>query len=796
MGQNAGANANRSLIAMASIRRVASSTSSEYSESPQKRDEQLRRSSSSSSTVEREAASPRDTSTEGASEPAGAAEEPLIGQPSGSQSPASDHGFDFGIPPTAERESSPLPFAPIVPSPLANSRSASDGSSDGHEPQSSDDTQSTKHRPRTTTGRLHLRIPPRPHLRTPKARSTTDLTGHGARSPGTPLTLQDLGTDYTRYFNPFSDSASSHSRSRRTSLSERQSYARLAARSRTTTPPPGIPPINPFLTPNASVTGLNDSVIELYDDKKNVSFIDDRLTAPYEEKGILSWPLVCDLEEADDEMHMPRDDDDIKFKPRIRDHFTRDSIVSTIGLAFMISGLLFIFIGLPVLSAVGVIDYNSAYGMPLSMFPNPWRPQIWAIVNNKRYPLLENIRTGLIDPDTPDSVKTRAGEFGDEYVLVFSDEFNDNGRTFYEGDDPYFFAPNVWYGATQDVEWYDPDAVTTKDGTLQLRLEEFFNHGLKFRSGMLNSWNQLCFKGGIFEVSVSLPGPAGVQGLWPGAWTMGNLGRPGYLSTTDGLWPYTYQACDAGITPNQSSPDGLSHLPGQRLNSCTCPGEDHPSPGKGRGAPEIDVIEVGATSGYPGPAGLPIATQSFQVAPFDIWYHPNYNFTAFPDLRYSGLNTYAGGAFQEAISASTILNRDWFDNKQYQRYSFEYAPGEGKDAYISWKVGDQTMFIMDGRAVGPNGNIQARQIAEEPLSLILNLGISNSWTWIDWKNLVFPATMRFDYVRWYQKKGEEMVTCDPPGFETTEYIKKHPKAYQNPNFTVHNPVLLIIQAHN
>jgi beta-glucanase (GH16 family) len=379
---------------------------------------------------------------------------------------------------------------------------------------------------------------------------------------------------------------------------------------------------------------------------------------------------------------------------------------------------------------------------------------------------------------------TRTGARGDEYVLVFSDEFNDNNRTFYEGDDPYWFAPDIWYGATKDMEWYDPDAVTTRDGVLELRLEEFPNHNLKWRSGMLNSWNQVCFKGGIFEVSVSLPGPAGVQGLWPGAWTMGNLGRPGYLSTTDGTWPYTYQACDVGITPNQSSPDGMSYLPGQRLSSCTCPGEDHPTPGTGRGAPEIDIIECGA-----GHNGMPIATQSYQVAPFDINYYPNYNYTAFPDSRYSWFNSYTGGPFQQAISATTVLNKDWYDGMQYQRYSFEYVPGEGKDGYIIWKVGDQTQFILDGRAVGENGNIKARQISQEPMSMILNLGLSNAWTWINWDQLKFPTTMRFDHVRWYQKKGQEMVTCDPPGFETTDYIKKHLKAYTNPNLTVHTPFI-------
>ena len=34
----------------------------------------------------------------------------------------------------------------------------------------------------------------------------------------------------------------------------------------------------------------------------------------------------------------------------------------------------------------------------------------------------------------------------------FSDEFNTDGRTFYDGDDPYFQGVDIWYGATQDLE--------------------------------------------------------------------------------------------------------------------------------------------------------------------------------------------------------------------------------------------------------------------------------------------------------------------------------------------------------
>lgn len=36
--------------------------------------------------------------------------------------------------------------------------------------------------------------------------------------------------------------------------------------------------------------------------------------------------------------------------------------------------------------------------------------------------------------------KKRTGYDGQEYELVFSDEFEKDGRTFYEGDDPYFTA--------------------------------------------------------------------------------------------------------------------------------------------------------------------------------------------------------------------------------------------------------------------------------------------------------------------------------------------------------------------
>ena len=69
-----------------------------------------------------------------------------------------------------------------------------------------------------------------------------------------------------------------------------------------------------------------------------------------------------------------------------------------------------------------------------------------------KYPLIKNIRKGLIDPTTPDSVKSRTTRLGKTQTLVFSDEFNTDGRTFYEGDDPFFQAVDLWYGVTRDLE--------------------------------------------------------------------------------------------------------------------------------------------------------------------------------------------------------------------------------------------------------------------------------------------------------------------------------------------------------
>ena len=206
----------------------------------------------------------------------------------------------------------------------------------------------------------------------------------------------------------------------------------------------------------------------------------------------------------------------------------------------------------------------------------------------------------------------------------------------------------------------------------------------------------------MLEASISLPGKGDTTGFWPGFWAMGNLGRPGYASSTDGMWPYSYNddECDAGITANQSSPDGLSHLPGMRLPSCTCAGEDHPNPGKSRSAPEIDVIEasVGALDNLGNNVG--IVSQSAQIAPFDIWYQPDTNFIEVYDSKDQPAQSYIkGGPFQQAVSGLTK-----FEQQVVQRQSLPdiflriHARQNGCD-YLE-HVGDVPAWKLDGRALG------------------------------------------------------------------------------------------------
>lgn len=147
------------------------------------------------------------------------------------------------------------------------------------------------------------------------------------------------------------------------------------------------------------------------------------------------------------------------------------------------------------------------------------------------------------------------------------------------------------------------------------------------------------------------------------------------------------------------------------------------------------------------------------------------------------MNPYCGGVYQQAISGLTNLNNDWYNGAAYQSYGFEYTPGS--DGEITWYVGNQTTWKLDARAIGPNGNVGQRTIPQEPMAMVMNFGMSNGFSQLNLTGLahLMPATMRVDYLRIYQDEDNQSVTCDPPGYPTTDYIAAHPLPYSNPNLT-------------
>jgi hypothetical protein len=221
-----------------------------------------------------------------------------------------------------------------------------------------------------------------------------------------------------------------------------------------------------------------------------------------------------------------------------------------------------------------------------------------------------------IDPDTPEDVLTTLPlTEGDSrtYSLVFSDEFDVAGRTFEDGADPRWTAMNKNDFTNNPLHYYSHEAVQSRDGSLSISLNiepkddlyAFWTEdGLQskeFKSGMVQSWNKFCFTGGIIEFSAKMPGTSNVAGLWPAIWMMGNLGRATYVNSTENMWPFSTNVCDERTRDSQliNSCKDAERFPGMRA-------------GRGRGAPEIDLLEVMYMDEY---FENPILSTSLQVAP-------------------------------------------------------------------------------------------------------------------------------------------------------------------------------------
>ncbi|ESK95066.1 glycoside hydrolase family 16 protein [Moniliophthora roreri MCA 2997] len=508
------------------------------------------------------------------------------------------------------------------------------------------------------------------------------------------------------------------------------------------------------------------------------------------------WPFNVSphVPEPDDDMHDP-DTKNGKFVDAVESSFSSSRGWKNYGcLLILLAALLMLFVGYPILTYVKRPESQRA-GYNLG-----------GINASGQIPDLGNF--GLIDLDTPQEAYTKKSlRGGSEWSLVFSDEFSKDGRTFYPGDDPYWEAVDLHYWGTNNMEWYSPEAITTQGGSLVFTFSEKQNHGLNYQGGMMTTWNKFCFTGGLIEASVQLPDANNISLLlyrWPAIWTLGNLGRAGYGATLDGLWPYSYDTCDVGTAPNQTvnglpvaaTIDGLedanyalSYLPGQRLSRCTCRSSEHPGPVHsdgtfvGRGAPEIDMFEAQVSD------QVGEVSQSAQWAPFNdkyVWKNTSDNLII-NDATISKLNTYIGGKTQQATSVATQTNQGCYElspDPCFSVYGFEYKPGFD-NAYISWMSDNKQAWTINagGLAADDAVQISARPIPQEPMYIIMNLGMSKSFGEVDINHLTFPNHMRVDWIRVYQDPKKINVGCDPKDFPTQAYIQKHMEAYQNPNKT-------------
>ena len=139
------------------------------------------------------------------------------------------------------------------------------------------------------------------------------------------------------------------------------------------------------------------------------------------------WDKDLDL---DDTLHSPDYRGNFSFT-----FFSARGWLNGGAIFLLIVALITLFIGYPL-----ILHFTHIPG-PITGF------NLGGINGSGQVPVLPGLPR-LIDPDTPKSAMTRTGSDGLTYDLVFSDEFNTDGRTFYPGDDPFWEADDMhyWYG--------------------------------------------------------------------------------------------------------------------------------------------------------------------------------------------------------------------------------------------------------------------------------------------------------------------------------------------------------------
>jgi hypothetical protein len=148
--------------------------------------------------------------------------------------------------------------------------------------------------------------------------------------------------------------------------------------------------------------------------------------------------MIIDEDDLDDNLHTFGKDE----KKDLRTPFNFKSSrgwANGLTLFILMAGFVVLFAGYP------IIDW--AQNDSKSMGLNTDGYNIGGLNGSGQVPNIPGFPR-LIDADTPSSAYTRTGSDGKSWDLVFSDEFEKEGRTFYPGDDPFFTAVDIHYWPT------------------------------------------------------------------------------------------------------------------------------------------------------------------------------------------------------------------------------------------------------------------------------------------------------------------------------------------------------------
>eukprot|EP00585_Thalassiosira_rotula_P007367 CAMPEP_0196137412 /NCGR_PEP_ID=MMETSP0910-20130528/5402_1 /TAXON_ID=49265 /ORGANISM="Thalassiosira rotula, Strain GSO102" /LENGTH=639 /DNA_ID=CAMNT_0041397863 /DNA_START=300 /DNA_END=2219 /DNA_ORIENTATION=+ len=435
-----------------------------------------------------------------------------------------------------------------------------------------------------------------------------------------------------------------------------------------------------------------------------------------------------------------------------------------------------------------------------------------------------------VDPDSPVEALTTTAHYAEdtrEYELVFSDEFEQDGRSFEDGADPRWTAIDKNDYTNEALHYYRPENIQTTNGVMNIsttlstnRYKAFDEKKLKYyadakhvQSGMVQGWNKFCITGGIVEFNAKLPGDPKVGGLWPALWMLGNLARATYVGSSNYVWPYSYDVCEE------------SNRPSQQISACSKVGHYGMKPGRGRGSPEIDVLEAMMGSDEKLPSTnitRPYFSTSLQIAPGLEKNRPNLGKLPkkgrwYEGLEYGSNNTQLNPFFygvtlehkpkqytyqSDAISANTHLTEDFFQH--HRRYRVEWEPPhlDGSGGYLRWYLEGKLLYGIKGENLK---QITNTEIPSEPMYLLMNTAVASSWGFPkpcpegcdcecyecgnpececglpDGFCENFPGFFEIDYVRVYQAKDDpkHVLGCSTTQRPTRKFIQGNKKDYMD-----------------